>query len=79
MFGTDEHSKAMLGQWTRAKELRNPDLVIKLADEKGLNMFKEHTLDASVYVIDRGGEAIFRGSLEDAGKFVDNYNIFSAS
>lgn len=77
MFGTDEHSKALLGQWTRAKELRNPDVVIKLASDKGLGMFPALKADPTIFCINRGGEIIFRGNLEDACKFVDDYNIFS--
>jgi hypothetical protein len=76
MFGTDEHSKALLGQWSRAKQLRDPDVVIQLAKSKGMHMFKAHTLDATMYIIDRGGKVVFRGSLEDAGKFVDEQHSF---
>lgn len=76
MFGTDEHSNELLGQGMRAKQLHDPDVVTQLAKAKGMHMFKAHTLDATMYIIDRGGKAVFSGSLEDASKFVDEHHSF---
>jgi hypothetical protein len=78
MFGTDEHSQALLGQWRRSKQLRDPAAVKAMAEKKGLQMHKAHTLDAEMYLISRAGTPLTRGNLETVAKFVDEYSIVSA-
>lgn len=77
MFGTDEHSLALLGQWRKAKTLRDPDEVKRLAESKGLEFFAAMTLDAPRYNVLGNGKRVFSGSFEDAAKFVNDYTLVS--
>jgi len=75
MFGTDEHSLALLAQWRRSKMLRDPVQLEKLAADKGLTLIKAVTLDAEQYSVVCAGKRLFYGNLENTGKFVDEYTI----
>lgn len=75
MFGTDEHSLALLGQWRQAKKLRDPEQVKRLAQDKGLEFFAATTLDAQMYHVSANGKSLFYGNFDDAAKFVNDYNV----
>lgn len=75
MFGTDENSLALLGQWRQAKTLRDPDQVKRMAESKGLQFFAAMTLDAPMYHVHGNDKTIFYGSLADAAQFVADYSL----
>jgi hypothetical protein len=75
MFGTDEHSLAMLGQWRKAKVLRDPEQVKQMAESKGLEFFAAMTLDAPMFHVRANEKGLFYGSFEDAAQFVSDYNV----
>lgn len=75
MFGTDENSLALLGQWRQAKTLRDPDQVKQMAESKGLQFLAAMTLDAPMYHVRGNGKRIFYGSLADAAQFVADYSL----
>jgi hypothetical protein len=75
MFGTDEHSLALLGQWRQAKKLRDPEQVKRMAQDKGLEFFAALTLDTPMYNVRANDKHLFYGNFEDAAKFVSDYNV----
>lgn len=75
MFGADEHSLALLGQWRQAKALRDPEQVRRIAESKGLEFFEAMTLDAPMYHVRGNDKGLFYGNFEDAAKFVNDYNV----
>lgn len=78
MLAANVHSQALMQQWERAKALRDPNVVMKSASNKGLTVIQSDTAGLTSFMVIGNKKCLLQGNLAIVAAFVEDYSVVAA-